>query len=265
MTVTIGSTYTTVEISADMTDIWLPATVRGSVKPGSFDHIKNLRHISWGIGMTGLIEPKTIPAKPISLFLPESYKHQLELSEIPTEVDIYIHVDQIDQVPADREFIAWSANKIDVEGHHPKLKFELSTADSFGAATAIMGTPCWCNGAKYKSVEPVVEEPALPAPNSIDANTFEQMVAQSKADDPRFVQAERVAVMIGMELYANIQAALAACTLHNEFNAVYKIGELGARDTYRDMILTCLRTAFPSLTFAIMPDMCDRVFVTYNC
>lgn len=274
MTVTIGATYTEVAIPRETTDLVFPPTVKGSIKPGTLDNLDRLQSISWGTNMTGLIEPGTIPNKPISLWLPKTYTHDLGLSQISDKVQIYVHTNYIDIVPEGSIFLVWAEDKSDIDFEDTDLDYEHSFLPSTEIkqshiATTAMGCPCYCRWARMKVADEEIDEEPVPEPVSIpcsiDTLTFEQMLAQSRADDPRLAQAERVAVMVGMELYANLQAAMAAHTLHNEFNAVYKIGELGGRDIYRDVIINSLRTAFPSLTFTIMPDMSDRVFVTYNC
>lgn len=258
MTVHIGNTYIEVTISSNASDVTFPLTVKGSVRPGTFDGLSALSYIDWGVNMTGLIEPGTIPDRSIHLWLPKTYTHPIELSQLSNKVSVRIHIDNIGLMPIGKSFIVWSENKSDVEGTHPELSYGLRSAILYTRATKAMGVDCYGNEVTRRVPKP-------DGPSSIDAETFAQMLVQSQQDDPRVAEAKATAIQVSQKIYADIATAAKACKLHNCFSGMYTIGPLGGRDTYRKIILDCLVSAFPSLTIAPVEDITDQISVSYKC
>lgn len=86
--------------------IVFPPEVHGSIKPGSLDHLTKVYSIEWGVNMTGLIEPGTIPRCCTVLLLPPSYKHPITDRLGPRTIE-YVHHSNLGTVQHDRQFQIW--------------------------------------------------------------------------------------------------------------------------------------------------------------
>ena len=298
--VAIGGTYTEVTVPAAMVVVPFPPSVRGAIRPGTLDHLTQVETICWGPNMTGLIEPKTVPAKAISLFLPKSYKHDLALSQFSELVQVLINVDNASQVPKGMNVLLWSESE-DISGNAAFLYAHSSLPTTevtpCAIATTATGTDCFCRWARCKldgetdfveespdleesdideesdeeifddeDDEEIVEEEPIPAnAGALDAAAFELMLAQSKQSDPHIAKAKAIAVTIGQQLYADVVAAKENHTLHNGLSTMYEVGSLFERDTYEQVILKTLREAFPALTFTRCEIAPTFVCASYNC
>lgn len=263
MTVKIGPTRTTITVPKDAKDVVLPAIVKGTVAPGTFDHLDGLVSISWGVNMTGVIEHNTIPDKKITLWLPKTYLHDLAQSQISEKVTIMIHEDNVKQVPKGSTFLVWSESA--EFKPNPELAFQFSKGIPCDQATVAAGVPCYISVAFERVEEPVPEPEPTPLPCSIDAATFEQIIAESKNDDPRVAEAKAVASRVAQKVYADLMAAAQAHKLHNTFSEMYSIKPFGGRKCYLDVIMTQLAEAFTMLTFTQVEGMCDQLSVSYKC
>ena len=93
MTITVEHTYTDLTIDPDTEVLRFPPEVKG-IKPGSLDHLTKLHTIWWGVNMMDPIEPGTIPDRPIVLFMPEHYPHQIG-DTVPAIVAVCIHTGSV--------------------------------------------------------------------------------------------------------------------------------------------------------------------------
>ncbi|CAH6420042.1 Hypothetical protein MVR_LOCUS17 [uncultured virus] len=259
MTVKIGPTRTVITIPKDTTQVVLPEIVKGTVAPGTFDHLDGLVSISWGVNMTGVIEQGTIPNKAITLWLPKTYLHDLAQSQIPSKVTIMIHEDNVKQVPKGLKFLVWSESAEFKE--KPELVFEYR--QTCEQATAATGTQCYMVWASDKVAEPIPEPTPLPC--SLDEEIFELWLAESEQSDPLVPQAQAVASQVGQKIYADLMASVQAHKLHNTFSEMYCIKPFGGRDTYRKVIIDQLSTAYKMLTFTPVEDASDYLSASYKC
>lgn len=94
MSITVKSTYTDLTIDPNTEVLRFPSEVRG-ILPRSLDHLTNLHTIWWGPDMMDPIEPGTIPDRPIVLFMPKRYPHQIT-DNVPARVAICIYSGSID-------------------------------------------------------------------------------------------------------------------------------------------------------------------------
>ncbi|CAH6420045.1 Hypothetical protein MVR_LOCUS18 [uncultured virus] len=294
--VAIGGTYTDVTIPAAMAVVPLPPSVRGAIKPGSLDHLTQVQTICWGVNMTGLIEPNTVPAKAISLFLPKTYKHDLALSQFSELVQVLIHKDNANQVPKGMNVLIWSESE-DISGNDALLYGHSSLPNTevtpCSIATMATGSDCYCRWARCKldgetdfvetddesevdeesdeeeifDDEDDTEEAPIPAnAGALDDEAFRQMLAQSQGSDPRLVEAKAIAVIIGQYLYADVAAAHAKHTVHNGFSFMYEAGPLFEGELYRNAIIAALQVAFPpKFSFTRCVDAPTFVCVSFNC
>ena len=107
MSVTVGPTYCEVTIDPSVAKLIFPDTVCGSIRPGSLDHLSKLKTIVWGINMTDLIEPGTIPDA-VTLVLRSEYRHQVDTSKLGLRVRVWIHGSNYQYAPTDRCFRVWA-------------------------------------------------------------------------------------------------------------------------------------------------------------
>lgn len=111
--ITVGETYTDLMFDTDAVVIEFPDSIKGGIKPGSLDHLTKLCRISWGVNMTDLIEPGTIPKQCTALLLPASYKHSYDASQFRIGLWVYMHESNLEYATASsRKFNVWNETGI---------------------------------------------------------------------------------------------------------------------------------------------------------
>ena len=91
----------------DEKHIVFPPEVKGSVEPGSLDHLRSAQSIRWGNNMLDLIKPNTIPECVGYLHLPPNYAHPIDDSNLITKVNVYLHHSSIQCASSKNSFFVW--------------------------------------------------------------------------------------------------------------------------------------------------------------
>lgn len=87
--------------------IIFPPEVKGSLKPGSLDHLRMARYMRWGDNMLALIKPNTIPNCFSALQLPPNYAHPIDDSNLGSGVTVYMHHSSIQYAGSKNSFYIW--------------------------------------------------------------------------------------------------------------------------------------------------------------
>ena len=90
--------------------ITFPPEVKGSIEPGSLNHLRLAYGMIWGDNMLDLIKPNTIPACVNSLRLPPNYVHPVVDSGLLSKVSVYLHHSSIQYANSKISFFVWKAD-----------------------------------------------------------------------------------------------------------------------------------------------------------
>lgn len=94
----------------DEKNIVFPPEVKGSIEPGSLDHLHLVSNMEWGTNMLDFIKPGTIPDCVKFLRLPPNYAHSIDDSDFSTDNSIYLHHTSIQYGSSKNSFFVWKAS-----------------------------------------------------------------------------------------------------------------------------------------------------------